>query len=99
MQVNYCDLCGSPLKENNFFMLYTSMPTNSNFSEISEFMEYKKKVEEGVKEICPSCKHIFDRMFELRLQKLIELSAEIEKTYNLPSKKNPKERRNGKEKK
>jgi hypothetical protein len=96
MQVNYCDLCSSPLKEGSFFLLYISEPRGSNFNEMEEYMEYRKKVERGVKEICPACKHIFDRMFELRLAKLSELAGEITNTYNLPSKKNPKERGNGK---
>jgi hypothetical protein len=38
-------------------------------------------------------------MFELRLHRLCELAEEINLTYNLPSKKNPKERKNEKEKK
>jgi hypothetical protein len=99
VQVSYCDLCGTPLKEGNYLMLYICEPRNTNFNEIGEYMEYMKKVERGVKEICPSCKHVFDRMFELRLERLSELAGEIMNTYNLPSKKNPKEKGNGKEKK
>jgi len=98
MQVSYCDLCATPLKENNSFMLYITEPRSSNFDEITGYAEYVNKVRRGVKEICPTCKHVFDKMFELRLQRLCELTEEINVTYNLQSKKNPKERGNGKEK-
>jgi len=98
MLINYCDLCGTPLKENEYFMLYTSTPKTLDFNEINEYHDYMKKIEKEVKEICPNCKHIFDRIFDLRLQKLSELTDEIMNTYNLPSKKNPKERKNEKEK-
>jgi hypothetical protein len=98
MLVNYCDLCGNPIKGNNYFMLYVSTPKDTNFNEMEDYISYMKKVERGVKEICPTCKHIFDRIFELKLKKLCELTEEIDKIYKLPSKKNPKER-NGKNKK
>jgi hypothetical protein len=61
----------------------------------SDYYNYIKKIEKEVKEICPTCKHVFDRMFELRLCRLSELADEINDTYDLPSKKNPKERGNG----
>ena len=99
MIVNYCDLCATPLKENSFFILYVSEPRDSNFKGMEEYLEYLKRVENAAKEICPNCKHIFDKMFELRLQRLSELTEEINLTYNLKSKPNPKDRKDGKEKK
>jgi hypothetical protein len=99
MIVNYCDLCNTPLKENGFFMLYVSEPRDRNFKGMEEYLEYMNRVESAVKEICPSCKHIFDKMFELRLQRLSELTEELNSTYNLKSKLNPKDRKDGKEKK
>lgn len=100
MQVNYCDLCSAPIKEGNFYMLYMSEPKDKNSLEsLNDYHNYMDKVEKGVKEICPTCKHIFDRMFQLRLQRLSELTEELNLTYNLTSKKNPKERKNGKDKK
>ena len=99
MRVEYCDLCASPLKENNYWMLYVSEPRDTNFNEIEDYAVYMKRVEREVKEICPSCKHIFDKMFELKLQRLSELTEELNLTYKLPTKPNPKERKNDKEKK
>ena len=99
MQITYCDLCAAPLKDNNAFMLYITEPKDSNFNEISNYVEYMKKVQQGVKEICPSCKHIFDKIFDLKLQRLSELTEEINLTYNLKAKLNPKDRKDGKEKK
>ena len=102
MQITYCDLCGLPLKESNYFMLYISEPAKNGedgLNSMGNMEEYMQRVKRGVKEICPSCKHIFDKMFELRLQRLSELTGELDLIYNLPSKKNLKERKNGKEKK
>ena len=99
MRVEYCDLCASPLKENNYWMLYVSEPRDTNFNEIEDYAVYMKRVEREVKEICPSCKHIFDKMFELKLQRLSELTEEITYTFELPTKPNPKETKDGKEKK
>ena len=102
MKVLYCDLCMTPLKENNTWMLYIASPTNNrggDFEEPAEYYNYLQKVQKEVKEICPTCKHIFDKMFELRLQKLSELTDEIKYDFSLKAKQNPKERKNGKEKK
>lgn len=96
--VTYCDLCMQPLKENGFFVLYISSPNETNVNE-SDYYSFLKKVQRETKEICPSCKHVFDKMFELRLHRLSELAQEINQTYELPSKKNPTERKNEKENK
>jgi len=103
MQVNYCDLCGTPLKENNYYSLYCIDPGKKNGTE-EEYYAYIAQIRRTQKEICPTCKHIFDKMFELRLQRLSELSEEINNIYKLPSLKNPMERdnkkgKNGKDKK
>jgi hypothetical protein len=98
MHVTYCDLCSQPLKDGNLCMLYIAEPRNINYEKL-DYYSYLNNIEKSAKEICPSCKHIFDRMFELRLHRLCELAEEINLTYNLPSKKNPKERKNEKEKK
>jgi hypothetical protein len=99
MQVAYCDLCGTPLKESNYFIFYISEPQQNKFNEINEYYDYLKRVEKDVKEICPTCKHIIDKIFELRLQNLSALANDLLGIYNLPSLKNPKERKNGKDKK
>jgi hypothetical protein len=74
-------------------MLYISEPRI--VGGFGEYCDYMKKVENGVKEICPTCKQIFYKMFELRLKRLSELADEINLTYNLQ----PKDKKNGKEKK
>lgn len=99
MNVHYCDLCGSPIKDHNYYCLYASPPTDTNLDEMGNYAELVSKVRREVKEICPTCYHIFKKIFELRLYRLCELTEEITKLYNLKSKKNPKERGNGKEKK
>lgn len=101
MIVNYCDLCGVPLKEHNFFTLYISEPHELDARDLDTeaYYQYVKQVQKDVKEICPACKHVFDKMFELRLSRLSELAIELNSMYNLPAKKNLKDRKNGKEKK
>jgi hypothetical protein len=96
MNVQYCDICLLPIKDEEIFQLYLSQPRPGNFINIEEYKQYLEKVEKEVKDICPTCKHIIDRIFELRLRRLSELTEEIILTFNLPSKKNPVERKKGK---
>lgn len=86
MQINYCDLCGQPLKENNYYMLYVTTPATTSLSSAHEYEDTIKSIQKDIKEICPTCKHIFDSIFELRLKKLCELTEEINKNYQLPAK-------------
>ena len=97
-RVDYCDLCGQPLKEDAMWILYLS-PPRDGYKADETYTEYLNRIEKGSKEICPTCKYIFDKMFELRMSRLSELANEIMKIYNLQTKPNPKERKNGKEKK
>jgi hypothetical protein len=94
VQVFYCDLCGTPLKDNNYYMFYISAPRNQSFVDTEEYFNYLRKAEKQVKEVCPSCKSVFDKIFELRIQRLSELTDEIMNIYKLP----PKEEKNDKEK-
>jgi hypothetical protein len=96
------------MKESNYYMLYVhnpgvKVPDATNFDNVTDYHQayyrYIMSVQKETKEICPTCKHVFDKMFELRLQRLSELANDINTLYNLNSKKNPKERDNGKEKK
>jgi len=98
MQITYCDFCMAPLKEHDYYMMYVTTPVGDSTSEIKDYNDYMEKISREVKQICPGCKDIFDKMFELKLKKLSELAEEIDGIYKLPSKKNPKERKNEKEK-
>jgi len=90
MLVNYCDLCGVPLQENNFYRLYVSSPnTNQHRQDDANYEDYMKqleRLEKDVKDICPSCKLIFDKIFEYRLQGMSRLTDECAGMFNLPSK-------------
>jgi hypothetical protein len=99
MNVTYCDLCGNILKDENSATLYVSEAKSRDFQDTEAYYDYIKKVREESKQICPTCLRIFKKIFELRLQRLSELTEEINLIYNLKSIKNPKERRRGKEKK
>lgn len=99
MDIKYCDLCTVPIKKGEQWVLYLSSPTAPGWDYNKSYVDNLANVEKGCKEICPTCKHIFDKMFQLRLQRLYELTEEINQIYDAPTKKNPKERKNGKEKK
>jgi predicted nuclease of predicted toxin-antitoxin system len=91
-----------PLKEDNYFTLYTQDPCVSHRD--VDYYNLAAQIKKDAKIICPTCKHIYDKMFELRLQRLSELSAEINSIYQISSIKNPTERdndggRDGKKKK
>jgi hypothetical protein len=95
MKVNYCDICNTPLKEHDFYILYIAPPKDKNFqpTDMSDYYSYLEKVEKEVKDICPSCKKLMDEIFRLRLQNLNQINDELFGIYNLSSK---KEKKNGK---
>jgi len=90
--VIYCDLCGQPVKENEIYFLYIAPPTNMRTLH-SSYAELIGMVKKEGKEVCLRCKEIFDRIFELRLQRLNELTEEINQVYNLPTKEKPKKKK------
>jgi hypothetical protein len=45
--------------------------------------DYWNKIKTEIKEICPTCKTIFDKIFELRRDNLCELANQIETMYRL----------------
>jgi hypothetical protein len=100
--VNYCDLCGVPLKGKDYYTIYSAY-ANNDVSGISyneqAYLDYIKKLQKEIKEICPRCKELTDRMFEYRLEGMYKLTEQCYELFGLPEKKNPKERDNGKEKK
>jgi len=99
MEISYCDLCGSVMKENNYYSLYVAKPHEKDIDTSEDYVNYCSKVKREMKEICPSCYHVFNKMFDLRLHRLSELSEELNNIYNLKSKENPKDKKDGKKKK
>lgn len=107
MNIQYCDLCGTPMKESSYYLLYIhnpgfTMPNANNFDSMNEYYSayyrYLMNIQKETKEICPTCKHVFDKIFEYRLQGLSRLAEECTNLFNLPPKEK-KEKKNGKEKK
>jgi hypothetical protein len=96
------------MKDYNYYMLYVhnpgvKMPNANDFDSMNEYYHayyrYITNIQKETKEICPTCKHVFDKMFELRLQRLSELADAIWQEYQLPSRANPTERGNEDDKK
>jgi hypothetical protein len=104
MIVTYCDLCGVPLKENEsyFLVVCSAMNTAMNLDRTlteEDYRRYLDKIdkESQRKEICPTCKRLFDDIFKLRLQNLTEIANELLGIWKLSSKEDKdKGKKNGK---
>jgi len=102
MKIEYCDICDTPLKDGDFWTLYLTHDTNKA-QDVQDFyndyQNYIKRLEKEVKDVCPSCKKLIDEIFKFRLQNLNQINNELFGIYELQTKPNPKDRKNGKEKK
>ena len=98
MMINYCDLCGVPLHEHDYYLLFIDAPKRINKSPITSASDYINKIQESTKEICPRCKGIFDRIFELRLNKLSQLVIDIKNNFAKPTRTPPHEKKRKKKK-
>ena len=98
MEVHYCDLCGVPCKEKTTYHLYVLPPSVSaeNSEQGTYFNNLISSIAESTKEICPECKRIFDRIFDLRKERLGELTEELQMTFDLPTKKEDKKKKDKK---
>jgi len=82
MEVHYCDLCSNPLKDGQSFILFVSEPTDLKSGE--DIHDYIHKVQAEQKEICPTCKHLFDRIFYHRLEGMAALTQECVDLFGIP---------------
>jgi protein-arginine kinase activator protein McsA len=82
MEVHYCDLCSNPLKDGQSFMLFVSEPTDLKSGE--DIHDYIHKVQAEQKEICPTCYHLFKKIFEHRLEGMADLTEECYTMFGLP---------------
>jgi hypothetical protein len=100
MQVEYCDLCDSVIKETEMFTLYIAapfVPRTDNYGNTyegeSDYYSYVDRVRKESKKICPVCKHIFDEIFRLRRNNLSQLTEEILNISHLSTKDNDKKKK------
>ena len=86
MEIHYCDLCSNPMKDGQSWILYIASPESMNeaLENRDDVSRYIHKVEREQKEICPACKHLFDRIFFHRLQGMAALTEECIEMFNLP---------------
>ena len=86
MQVNYCDLCGTPMRDGQSWILYIASPhaMKETLESREDVLNYVSKVESEQKEIYPTCKHLFDRIFYHRLEGMAALTEECVELFNLP---------------
>jgi hypothetical protein len=79
MQVNYCDLCDTAIKNDQGYILIAA-PKVSEPMTANEFIFL---LQNHTKEICPICKTVLDEIFKLRFNNLKTLSNELLAIYNL----------------
>jgi protein-arginine kinase activator protein McsA len=86
MEIHYCDLCANPMKDGQSWILYIANPESMNqvLDSKEEVTKYISKVQSEQKEICPTCKHLFDRIFFHRLEGMAALTEECYNLFNLP---------------
>ena len=94
MQVNYCDLCGAVMKDGLSWILYIASPESMEqaLESREDVNHYVNKVQSEQKEICPTCKHLFDRIFFHRLEGMAALTEECVELFNLPEYKDKKKK-------
>jgi hypothetical protein len=100
-KVEYCDFCDVPLKEGKYYILHmVSASALPRYDNVEEYYEQVSKVEKEVKELCPTCKEVFDQIFKLRKERIGELADEIMGLYQKPTKNPPhNDKRSDKKKK
>ncbi len=95
-----CDLCGCPIKDENYYFSYI---IDAQFTQASKDYsgEYKdlyyknlvNDISKSAKEICPNCKTIIEEIFRLRKKNLNNLSKDLLCLYQLSDKDNKEEKR------
>ena len=71
MQVVYCDLCNMPIKKEHYFLqIVASDTTVKTYDIIKE-----------IKDVCPNCKDLLEKVFKKRLKYLQRLSKNISRMY------------------
>lgn len=100
MKVEFCDLCGNPMKPDTSCTLYATsfdvrMPNiddfESNEDYVRAYLQYLKYLEKEIKEICPTCKNIIDQIFSKRMIGILKLAKDLKTIYELPTKDETKE--------
>lgn len=86
MNIVYCDLCANPCKDGQTYILYIASPEQLGqaLETKEDVHHYINKVQSEQKEICPTCKHLFDRIFFHRLEGMAALTEECYNLFNLP---------------
>ena len=79
MKVNYCDLCDCPIHGKRYTLTITEDEVHSD----SNFQTFLKN--KSTKEVCGSCKTLFDKLFLNRKKGLVDLAEYIKDLFELKS--------------
>lgn len=84
--MHYCDLCGIPMRDGSYFMLYVANPTWRDGIELTEevMREHYARIEKETKDICPKCKKILDDIFAYRMDGILKMAKDCQDTFALP---------------
>jgi hypothetical protein len=82
-----CDLCGSPIKEEDFYTI--SIVGNKQKNQIhtnDDYYNTLSSIVRDIKDICPTCKQLIDEIFRLRKDNLYRISEELLGIWKLKEK-------------
>jgi hypothetical protein len=85
-----------PIKDNDYYALslqYCKDVTKLEDSNDDEYMEYIRKAQKNVKQICPTCREIIEKILEYRMENLSKLSNALLGIWKLPPKENPNDKK------
>jgi hypothetical protein len=92
MLVIFCDLCGSIVKDTEAYLLYIDPPSDINTMHES-YQDQLLRIVKTKKIVCSKCYDVFTKIFDLRMERLCELTQEINSIANVPMQPTPKERK------
>lgn len=87
MQLSICDVCQCPIKPNakKYAMAVQEMiEDRTQYNDALDYLQAQQRKYGNiqVKEICESCKKIYDRFFQLRKDEIKKLNKEIDSSFN-----------------
>jgi hypothetical protein len=87
LDILYCDICGSPVKDKDYYKLYITKYTDgSEIKTEDEYYKYLDFIQKQLKDVCPSCKVLLDEIFKLKFNNVSAINAELLGIFNLPVK-------------
>jgi hypothetical protein len=82
-----CDLCGIPIKDDDYYTISIVGSKQKNHIHTNEdYYNTLNKIVKDIKDICPNCKILIDEIFRLRRDNLCKISEELLGIWRLKEK-------------